>query len=338
MSVGREPRIQPPVLDAYSDMPLFNTKAVVHNTGVPAPTLRAWERRYGILSPRRGGNDYRLYSERDMIMVSWLRERVETGMTISQAIALLRSLEPNRRRRSRGRGATGATGTTLAELAPAAVPSGQSERMSLSDLATQLVRQCANLDEYTASHTIAQALAVYTVEEVCLDLFTPVMVEIGRRWADGKTTVTVEHFATALIRGQLEGLFRLASRAESGPLVLVGCAPGELHELGSLILALFLRRSGLRVAYLGQSIEPQHLLATLAAISPACVVLSAVMPAPARALVEVAEHLTSQPAPLFCFGGPAFVGEAGLAETIPGNYLGSDALEAVGSIKKKLAA
>ena len=58
--IGREPRVQPPVLDLYSDMPLYNTKSVVHHTGVPAPTLRAWERRYGILSPRRSDNDYRV--------------------------------------------------------------------------------------------------------------------------------------------------------------------------------------------------------------------------------------------------------------------------------------
>src|SRR5262252_6287899 len=108
MTTVHEPRVQPPSLDAFSDMPLFNTKAVVHQTGVPAPTLRAWERRYGILSPRRGENDYRLYSERDIMMVLWLRERVESGMTISQAIALLRSLEPARRKGRRGRVPNGA--------------------------------------------------------------------------------------------------------------------------------------------------------------------------------------------------------------------------------------
>ncbi|MFI5275142.1 MAG: MerR family transcriptional regulator, partial [Ktedonobacterales bacterium] len=69
--------MEPPALDTYSDVPLYNTKAVVHQTGVPAPTLRAWERRYCILSPERGGNDYRLYSERDIVTVIWLRERVQ---------------------------------------------------------------------------------------------------------------------------------------------------------------------------------------------------------------------------------------------------------------------
>src|SRR5947209_20249615 len=83
---------EPPDLEQYSDVPLFNTKAVAQQTGIAAPTLRAWERRYTILSPRRSQNDYRLYSERDIALLRWLKERVDAGMSISQAIALLRHL------------------------------------------------------------------------------------------------------------------------------------------------------------------------------------------------------------------------------------------------------
>src|ERR1700730_18280024 len=88
----REEHIDFPDLERYSDTPLFNTKAVVQQTGVPAPTLRAWERRYDILSPERSNNDYRLYSERDIATIRWLKERVDDGMAISQAIALLRHM------------------------------------------------------------------------------------------------------------------------------------------------------------------------------------------------------------------------------------------------------
>src|SRR2546427_12509418 len=86
-----------PRLEHYSDVPLFNTKAVVHQTGIAAPTLRAWERRYMILSPERAHNDYRLYSERDIAIIRWLKERVDAGMSISQAIALFRHLEEEQR-------------------------------------------------------------------------------------------------------------------------------------------------------------------------------------------------------------------------------------------------
>ncbi|HKS71149.1 MAG TPA: cobalamin-dependent protein, partial [Ktedonobacterales bacterium] len=302
-----EPRVQPPVLEAYSDLPLYNTKAVVHQTGVPAPTLRAWERRYGILAPRRGENDYRLYSERDMILVGWLRERVENGMTISQAIALMRTLEPARRRSRRARAADTAT------------PSAPSPRVpdfyALNSLAGTLQEHFAALHEQDAVRTIAQALAVYSVDETCLHLLQPVLVEIGRRWAEGSVGATVEHFASAVIRALLDGLFRSAPASEGGPLVLVGCAEGELHELGALMLALFLRRAGLRVAYLGQSVTGESLAATVAALRPACVALSTTVEGHVPALAEAGRQLASRPgAPFFCFGGQAFEAHPELAE------------------------
>src|SRR2546421_11684100 len=74
-------------MEHYSDTQLFNTKALVQQTRVAAVTLHAWERRYAILSPRRANNDYRLYSERDIMTIRWLKERIDEGMTISKEIA-----------------------------------------------------------------------------------------------------------------------------------------------------------------------------------------------------------------------------------------------------------
>ena len=334
MTTVREARIQPPALDAFSDMPLFNTKAVVHQTGVPAPTLRAWERRYGILSPRRGENDYRLYSERDMMMVLWLRERVESGMTISQAVALLRSLEPARR----GRGRRGRAPLAAApELAPPPSVPPIVDLYALEILRASLLRQLASLDEYGASHTIAQALAVYPVEEVCLQLFTPALAEIGRRWAEAGASACVEHFASAVVRAQLDSLFRSAAAGESGPLVLVGCAPGELHELGALMMAVFLRRAGVHVAYLGQNVEVEGLVTAMAALRPAGVLLSVALRQHREPLAQLSRRIGGIGQPFFWFGGQAFEGAAELADSISGQFLGTNALHAVEEIKRKLA-
>src|SRR5690242_8561055 len=95
--MARERPTEWPHLEHYSTVPLFNTKAVVQQTGITAPTLRAWERRYLLLSPERAQNDYRLYSERDIAIIGWLKERVDAGMAISQAIALFRHLEQEQR-------------------------------------------------------------------------------------------------------------------------------------------------------------------------------------------------------------------------------------------------
>lgn len=333
--LAREPRIQPPPLENYSDMPLYNTKAVVHHTGVPAPTLRAWERRYGILAPRRGENDYRLYSERDMAIIAWLRERVESGMTISQAIALLRSLEPGRRRGRRkhsGHSATESAATT------AEVPTPNT--FGLTELVSALCQHCVQLDEVAATRLATQALAIYSPEEVCLGLYQPALVEIGEQWASGKVSVTVEHFASALLRAQLESLYRSAPCGEGGPLVFVGCAPGELHEIGALMLALFLRRAGGRVVYLGQSIEVDALVATTAQAHPHAILLSASLPRHAEGLRAVGESFQQlgDESPLFFFGGQAFLSDPALAQNIPGQHLSVNALDAIREIRRRLMA
>src|SRR5262245_46597296 len=186
-----------------------------------------------------------------MMLVAWLRERVESGMTISQAIALLRTLEPARRRGSR-RTRTMPPASASVEPAATTVSSPLSsfapQRFALGELGAALLTHCVQFDEPGANRAIGQALAVYPVEEVCLGLYAPVLAEIGRLWSRGELSATVEHFASALIRAQLESLLRSAAGAESGPLVLVGCAPGEFHELGPMMLALFLRRAAVRVA------------------------------------------------------------------------------------------
>ncbi len=345
----RDPRPQPPQLDTYSDMPLYNTKAVVRQTGVPAPTLRAWERRYGILAPRRGENDYRLYSERDIAIVTWLHERIASGLTISQAIALLRSLEPVRRRGRRGRASGPLTREpheghdaleALEHARPTGAPAPLGGSFSLEDIGVALLGQLVTLDEASANRTIAQAFAVYTIEDVCLSLFTPVLTRIGQMWQDGEVTVTAEHFASALIRGRLEGLFHTSPVNESAPLALVGCAPGELHELGALMLALFLRRVGMRVVYLGQTIEPENLMVTIEAVRPACVLLSAAQRPQAESLAAIGQRLVElgQAQPVFYFGGQAFTTESDLAPHIRGVYLDMDAPAAALEIKRRLTA
>lgn len=339
MHVMREPRVQPPLLDQYSDLPLFNTKAVVHHTGVPAPTLRAWERRYGILSPRRGDNDYRLYSERDMATVTWLRERVDNGMTISQAIALLRSYEPARRRR-RSRPMTAGAYEDEAPAIAAPQVAEPNPTFALPELGAALLDHLVRLDEAGAQQLIAQALAIYPVEQVCVDLFTPVLEQIGQLWEEGEVSVTTEHFAASVIRAQLEGLFRSGPQIIDGPLLLVGCAPGELHEIGALMLALFVRRAGMRVVYLGQNVEIESLATTVATTAPAVVLLSASLRPHAEVLVEVGDRLRhlAGPRTQVYFGGRAFREHPELAERVGGEYLGVNAVEAVREVKRRLTA
>ena len=79
-------------LNEYSTAPLYNIKAVVQSTSISPSTLRAWERRYNMCKPQRSESGYRLYSDRDVAVIRWLKAQVDAGMSISQAVAWLQSL------------------------------------------------------------------------------------------------------------------------------------------------------------------------------------------------------------------------------------------------------
>ena len=62
-----------------SEEPLFNIGAVERVTGVPVATLRAWEHRYGFPESARTPGGHRLYSQRDIQRIEWVKERIEQG-------------------------------------------------------------------------------------------------------------------------------------------------------------------------------------------------------------------------------------------------------------------
>ena len=78
-------------LGDFATTPLYNIKAVVQATNISPSTLRAWERRYHMCRPQRSESGYRLYSERDVAIIRWLKTQVDAGMAISQAVAWLES-------------------------------------------------------------------------------------------------------------------------------------------------------------------------------------------------------------------------------------------------------
>ena len=63
-------------------------------------------------------------------------------------------------------------------------------------------------------------------------------------------SVAEEHFATNVVRGRLLGLARNWSSG-GGPVAVLACPPGELHDLGLICFGLLLRERGWRIAYLG---------------------------------------------------------------------------------------
>ena len=360
----REGPVERPNLGQFSDMPVFNTKAVVQQTGVPAATLRAWERRYNLLAPERANNTYRLYSERDIYLIRWLKERVDSGMAISQAVALFKHKDrsdleegaslDNSHSQADEQDDSQQCSKDNAAFHIASQQDGQptkqenerayfAEWPKLSDETAQhrvqyptthnmrvvrdrLVEAFTLLDESMANMIMGSMLVIYSVEQVCTELIAPTMWRIGQLWVENQLNVSVEHFASNFFRALLTNLFHIAPSPSRGPIAIVCCAPGEPHELAPLMLALFLRRRGVRVVYLGQSIEITSLLQTIRKLTPALVCISLTMPSYLSAIIDLGRQLEEMPPPrpIFAFGGQVFAQYASIIPQIPGLYLTGD--------------
>jgi methanogenic corrinoid protein MtbC1 len=197
----------------------LNIAALSRRTGVPADTLRKWEQRYGVLQPDRTGGGQRRYSELDVARVEWLRERLAEGFRIGEAAALLGG----------------------AQLEAARTPADV--RRALYEAASR-----ANVDGLRA--LLDQTFTLFPLEQALSRIVEPVLQRVGEGWASGELSVAQEHLVSAAIRARLERLLADA-RGDVRGVAVLACVPGELHELGLLMLGALLRADGWQVAYLG---------------------------------------------------------------------------------------
>ena len=88
-------------------------------------------------------------------------------------------------------------------------------------------------------------------------------------------STAVEHFASNYLRRKIDAIINAAPRNTTGPLVVLGCAPDDWHELGLLLIYLLLRRRGVRTLYLGQNVPVLQFVEEMERLRPAIVIIAA---------------------------------------------------------------
>jgi DNA-binding transcriptional MerR regulator len=316
-----------PSISDLPTTPAHTIHAVAEMTGVAAVTLRMWERRYGIVRPSRSTGNYRLYSEREIALLRWVKYRVDAGTPIREAAAEVR--------RRVEAGDLPRALPPLRPLRPAhAPPEEDAHRLFASLIAA---------DEAGARMILRRAGDQHDLDTVCLRILTPCLVEIGEAWHRGEIRVAQEHYASSFLRAHLLSLYQAYPLRRGAARAFVGCAPAEHHEIGPLMLALFLRRGGCRVDYLGANVDGKDLAAYAHDQRPGLVALSAATEGPALSLERTAGMLARlRPSPIFGFGGRAFNLDPRLREDLGGHFLGEDAAQgarnALGMLRGRPAA
>ncbi len=247
--------------------PRYPIRAVSRMTGIPAATLRSWERRYGFPAPARSTTARRLYSQIDIDAIRWLKAQLALGLSIAHAVQWYRS----------GRGADSTPPLTREEGATALLPGAAPDTTaSYERFLQEMLRAAAEYDEVRMEAALSAAFAVHSPDRVLMELIVPAQHAIGDRWHDGMLPVTAEHFASNVFRRRICALLAQMPVASLGPLAVLACVPGEEHDLALLMLALFLRWRGLRTLYLGANVPTGYLLDCLRETHASALCLSAV--------------------------------------------------------------
>ena len=297
-----------------SASPLYNIGVVTRVTGVPIATLHAWERRYGFPDAARSAGGHRLYSEKDIARLRWVKSQVDSGLTVSRAVIAARALETN--------------GRLFLPNESEASQKSQSSRIAFPSLRESLLDALFHHNLPRADQLMGEMLAFYSPEDLTLEVIGPALNAIGEAWEQGHITIATEHLATNYLRHRLLMWMVTGPTPRSGDSIVLACAPGELHEGSLLMLGVLLRRKGWPVAYLGQNVPFHDLAKFIDDIHPSAVVLVAICEEPARALTDW-PHWINQVGghPIIGFGGRAFIVHPELQGMVPGVYLGTSISE-----------
>jgi DNA-binding transcriptional MerR regulator/methylmalonyl-CoA mutase cobalamin-binding subunit len=226
---------------AHDALPL---RTVSRLTGLSADLIRAWEKRYSVVQPKRGPRGARLYTAADVTQLRLLRQVVGAGRAIGDVARLPRQdLE------------------ALVVVPAAAAPVDEPRRAPVAtDVVHRALAALEQFDPVAIDRCLGDALLALGGRDFVAEVAAPLLNEVGERWSDGRLSVADEHLLSGIMRSLLTGLLR-ARVAVNAPRVLLTAPAGERHEFGLLLVGLLLAEAGLALCYLGGDLPAAEVVA-----------------------------------------------------------------------------
>ena len=249
-----------------SDSPsqLHSVRVVARRTGLTPDLLRAWEKRYQVVTPQRSAGGQRNYSDADVERLRLLVKATNAGRQIGQVAALsdaeLREVLAS---------------DALAQPVPTAPPADD----PACDRYLQTALTAAESFNANSLESSLRAAALHLPSDQALDkVFGPLLIEIGARWEQGRFPPANGHLATATIRRVLTWMTDFPDAPSGAPTIVIGTPAMQLHDLGAMLAATVAAASGWRVAFLGANLPADELARAARLAGADTVALSIVHP------------------------------------------------------------
>ncbi|GJL66715.1 MAG: MerR family transcriptional regulator [Nitrospirales bacterium] len=247
-------------------------------TGLTPHVIRAWEKRYGLVTPTRGKNRYRQYTDEDVRFFRYLKLQIDGGDTIGLLAEFGRE-ELLRRAQ-----------VALAEAAHTEIPAEQ--------LVSELISAVQHHALVEFERKLNGALAVIPFEEALQRFLFPLLEQVGDLWHEGVMSVAQEHYVSNLVRQKIYSAINQVRVIEQGPTVVVACPQNESHEVGALTVAYLCASRGCRTHYLGLCMPIDELGEYCRAVRPAFMLFSLTIRPSDEEAGHLARDLAAQLVPI----------------------------------------
>lgn len=201
-------------------------------TGIKAHTIRIWEKRYDVVSPKRTPTNIRYYNDEDLLRLLNISTLNKHGFKISD-IAGMSSNEICEKIRDVSRTAT-----------------------DFESQINNLIVAMIELNEESFEKVLSSTILKIGFEKTVTQVLYPLLEKIGVLWQIGTINPAQEHFLTNLIRQKMI----VAIDGQDEPLApgtktfLLFLPEREWHELGLLFYTYLIKKKGHKVIYLGQNV------------------------------------------------------------------------------------
>jgi DNA-binding transcriptional MerR regulator/methylmalonyl-CoA mutase cobalamin-binding subunit len=234
---------------------MYSIKAVAQATGLTVETLRAWERRYGIVVPERDAGGRRVYRAEDVLRLRRLREATERGHSIGRLAEL--------------------GNDELARLL--SEPQDRGTRAASNAFVQRILDSAAQFRSTECEQVLTLAIAMLPPQRLVSDVLQPLLREVGERWHRGEFAVSQERLVSTVVRRHIGLMLDTYDRMATGPAIVFATLPGERHELGLLASAMMCASRGHKVHYLGPDLPPSEIARYAREVGAVVVALSLVL-------------------------------------------------------------
>jgi len=224
----------------------FSIKEIESLTGVKAHTLRIWEQRYGMITPKRTDTNIRYYDESDLKKLLNVSLLNRNGYKISEIASM------------------------DAETLMQEVLKLSQEKSDYENQLQALTLTMLELNEAAFEQLLNKSILQMGLEKTMMNLIFPFFRTIGIMWQTGSINPAHEHFITNIVRQKLivaiDGQQNLSDIWSKKFMLFL--PEGEFHEIGLLFANYAIRARGGRVAYIGANVPFNDLSTVYRVYSP----------------------------------------------------------------------